>query len=97
MLTFLGCSNIQGDNTFQVPRIVPDVFSYGDEDDYNAVMDEDKEGVKLHKEADFYGQSQKWNNHWYLETTASTFSRWNRLFQKHSEHTWTSNISKIWF
>lgn len=49
MLTFLGCSNIQGDNTLQVPSIVFYVFCYGDEDDYNAVM----EGLESYKEAGF--------------------------------------------
>ena len=36
---------------------MPDVLSYGDEDDYNSVMDKDKEGWSHTKRQDFYDQT----------------------------------------
>lgn len=42
-LTFLGYSNIQGGNTFQFLVWCLVCLAVGDEDDYNAVVDKDKE------------------------------------------------------
>lgn len=61
---------------------MPDVFSYGNEDDSHSDTEKANEEGSHTKKQDFYGQSKKLDNYWYLETIVSTFSPWNWLFSE---------------